>query len=330
MLVVSSPGGKCFTPATIMKIIAVLFSGIRFETIQEILRLNRGWRWVLMYLSARFRLARMTALGIKRLVSAFQAKPPQSTLESIFEELNVEEAVSSLRLDGFFSGVKLSGQVLADLLEFARSNPCFAGGDLNSGFFYANKDIAQTNHSDKIILARYYNITDLPSVQRLVNDPKLVSIATKFLGCIPLNSENRLWWSFAENVPEEERFKYAQSLHFDLEDYRCLRFFFYLTDVGEFDGPHVCVRGSHNRKKLSHLLSIHRRKNEPDVIDYYGNHNVVTITGSAGFGFAEDPFCMHKGLTPVLHNRLILQIQYSMNCYGSGSDLRNPALFHLI
>jgi hypothetical protein len=44
--------------------------------------------------------------------------------------------------------------------------------------------------------------------------------------------------------------------------------------------------------------------------------NLVTICGSAGFGFVEDACCFHKGNPPTDKERLLLQIEYSINDYG--------------
>ena len=47
------------------------------------------------------------------------------------------------------------------------------------------------------------------------------------------------------------------------------------------------------------------------MIDYYGEENIIPIYGTSGFGFAEDPFCFHRGVPPIDKNRLVLQIEYT-------------------
>ncbi len=81
---------------------------------------------------------------------------------------------------------------------------------------------------------------------------------------------------------------------------------FYLTDVDLSSSPHIYVKGSHKKKKLRHQFSILRDRDDQDIIDYYGRENVINICGSVGLGFAEDPFCFHKGTVPVSKDRLIL------------------------
>jgi len=49
--------------------------------------------------------------------------------------------------------------------------------------------------------------------------------------------------------------------HYDLEDYRFIKFMFYLTDVDLFNSPHhIYVKGSHEKKKLGYQFSILRRQ----------------------------------------------------------------------
>jgi hypothetical protein len=121
-----------------------------------------------------------------------------------------------------------------------------------------------------------------------------------------------------------EQLKAAQVFHYDLDDYRFIKFFFYLTDVDLYSGPHVLIRGSHKNKKLSHQLLGVRCASKPDedIVGCYGAENLVTICGPAGLGFAEDATCFHKGTLPTQKERLLLQIEFAINNYG---DIRGAA-----
>lgn len=193
----------------------------------------------------------------------------------------------------------------------------------------------------KIFRGDYFNSSLLcPAIKKLASDPKLLEISAKYLGGEPVLTGSRLWWLFSVNeqnqglLLEDMRFlslkenprEGAYFFHYDLDDYQFLKFFFYLTDVDLSSGAHVCVRSSHKKKKLAHLLSFFRRRSEQDIIDYYGADNVVPICGAAGFGFAEDTFCFHKATPPNLKDRLMLQINFALNDYGNRNDLVEPAL----
>ena len=66
-----------------------------------------------------------------------------------------------------------------------------------------------------------------------------------------------------------------------------LKFFFYLTDVDEYSGPHEFVLKSHLRKKIKHQMSL-KRISDLDILSTYGKENIKTIYGKSGNGFAGD------------------------------------------
>ena len=161
---------------------------------------------------------------------------------------------------------------------------------------------------------------DCEAVRQLQRNPKLLEIATQYLNTKPVHLSTKLWWSYATEASLTERLNFAQVFfHYDLLDYRCLQFFFYLTDVDRFSGPHVYVRGSHQNKKFTHQLSFFTGRSDKEIIDYYGTDNIEVICGKAGLGFVEDPYCFHKGIPPSSKNRLILKIVFGVNSYRSGN-----------
>jgi Phytanoyl-CoA dioxygenase (PhyH) len=172
----------------------------------------------------------------------------------------------------------------------------------------------------------YFNTALLcPAIQKLQTDPKLLAIAEKYLEHEPVHQGNQLWWNFACETTYKQRSQTGQIFHYDLDDYRFLKFFFYLTDVDATSGPHVCVRGSHKQKKLSHTW-LRKRETDADIIGYYGLESLVTICGKAGLGFVEDPLCFHKGITPTHKDRLILQIEFATTDYRMQHDIRDVSM----
>ena len=103
----------------------------------------------------------------------------------------------------------------------------------------------------------------------------------------------------------------AQLFHFDLDDFRQLKLFFYLTDVDESAGPHVAVRGTHASKRLGHELMI-RRLADDEVARAYGAGSIERFCMPAGGGF-EDTYCLHKGQRPTGSERLLLAFNYGIN-----------------
>jgi hypothetical protein len=123
-----------------------------------------------------------------------------------------------------------------------------------------------------------------------------------------------MWWSFpGENFDERLLRLASQTLHFDINDWSSVKFFFYLTDVSADSGPHVYVRRSHRRKRLRDQFTLFAGKPISEVIDFYRAGNFVTICGPAGFGFAEDPFGFHMGKVAQKGPRLVLEIEYGLS-----------------
>lgn len=243
---------------------------------------------------------------------------------SVFQGIKVESLVSALRTDSYALGINLPQDIIQEILNYAHSAPCYAERNPNAKFYYREKEKVQASLGKEVRLGSYFNAEGCAVVRKLEHDPGLLAIAAKFLEAPPIHIATELWWSFPVTGTLFEQLKAAQVFHYDLDDYRFIKFFFYLTDVDECTGPHVLLRGSHKNKKFSHqLLGVRcASKDDKEIVEYYGTENLVTICGSAGLGFAEDSTCFHKGTSPSGKERLLLQIEYAINHYG---DIRSMA-----
>lgn len=291
-------------------------------------------KWLLMLVLTRFKTVPIIANFYKPI------KFNKTGLNrSIFKELNVSNVVESLNKDSFYLGIKLPESILQELISFASCTDCYGDGRYQIGFAYAEKEKAEEKYG-YFIRGQYFN-TSLccPAIKKLATDPKLLDIAANYLGGDPVYAGTKLEWLFS--VSEQNQRVLLKNMnflslknttrsgayffHYDLDDYKCLKFYFYLTDVDLSSGAHFCVRGSHKKKKLAHIFSFFRRCSDEDIISDYGAENVVPICGAAGFGFAEDTFCFHKVTIPSRRDRLTLQIQFTLNDYGH-NDLVDPSL----
>lgn len=242
---------------------------------------------------------------------------------SVFKNIDVDLIVSSLKTDSYYPGLNLPQDVLQNLLEFANSTTCYGSRDIGICFFHREKEYVEALREEQFTIASYLNSTEAcPALQKLETDSGLLAIAAQFLEADPIHVASELLWSFPVSATLLQQLEAAQVFHYDMDDYRFIKFFFYLTDVDPSSGPHVCIRGSHKNKKFSHqLLGVRcASKDDREIVEYYGPENVVMICGQAGFGFVEDSFCFHKGTPPREKARLLLQIEFATNDYG---DLRN-------
>ena len=295
-------------------ILFLLRARLKFN--QEYKYLIKSPKWLLMFVFGRF-------IFIRFLVSYFYKLPALekfSNKPSLFEKLNIEDVVQSLSQDGLYLGINLNQKTIQEIINFAESTKFYAYYDRELTFHISELKNLQVRHNNNFILGDYLDGAKLcPTINQLASDPKLLEIAALYLKSEPKFVETKLYWSFVTQADFEDRMKLGAVLfHHDPIDYHSLKFYFYLTDVDLFSGPHVCVRGSHKNKKIAHQFSLLIGREDRDITDYYGDENVVTVCEKAGFGFAEDPFCFHKATTPSQRERLVLQITFTLNKYRVG------------
>ena len=144
----------------------------------------------------------------------------------------------------------------------------------------------------------------MSSFLRNANDAVNIDIATQYLGCLPTISTVGIRWS----LPGERLQASTQRFHRDPDDWRCLKFFAYLTDVNLGSGPHLYVKGS-NRTAGSLLA---RSIDEGFIKRTYGNNSIQTVLGRSGTTFIADTHGIHAGPVPTDEPRLMLEIGYSI------------------
>lgn len=144
------------------------------------------------------------------------------------------------------------------------------------------------NAGKPILVAQYFNTsTDCPAVSRLLQDPFLELIATRYLGSLPTLVGTNLWWTFPVKASEADRSRHAHLFHRDVDDFRFFKIFFYITDVERGDGAHVCVVGSQAQppiRKPGDRWNI-RRYTDEEISSEHPANRVVEICAPAGTEF---------------------------------------------
>lgn len=149
------------------------------------------------------------------------------------------------------------------------------------------------------------DVIGAPWLLELANDPRMLDIAGAYLGCKPTIGYMACWWSYPTGLGPQQ----AENWHRDADDWRFIKLFVYLTDVGRESGPHVYVRGSASDPRLLKV----KRFDHDEVAETFGEDNMLTMTGKAGDGFFENTFGIHKGQPVQQGTRLIFQVAYSLN-----------------
>lgn len=154
------------------------------------------------------------------------------------------------------------------------------------------------------------HVADIPAAPTLralhdiAFDPTLLRMAASYFGCRPYVDSIQAWWSLSGNSEPEE----AENFHRDNDSIRFLKFFLYLTQVGDDDGPHRFVSGSH----LEPRALDRRRLSDTEVEDAFGADRILTMRGNPGDAFMEDTWGVHKGQLPMAGRRLLVQVRYSI------------------
>lgn len=281
---------------------------VRIPTYLTDLRENPAW--LPMFLLARtlpFR--RMHWFATKQRVSL-----PVSGA-SMFAGLERRDVVAALRTDGIFSGLMLPDPIHREIAEFALTTGCFGNFSRKLEFVAGDHRQAETRFERPILSGHFFERSlDCDAVMAVQRDPLLIDVARQYLGGQAKVITTRIWWSFPTQASEADRSMASlDKYHFDLDDWRMLKFFFNLVDVDEGTGPHVFVKGSHRRRRVKHQLTLLVGHSADEVLDYYGQESAVTLTGRAGSGFVEDPFGFHMGTVPTQKPRLMMEVGFGVS-----------------
>lgn len=277
---------------------------------------------------ARFETVRKIVTAAVRLtnqkqLSRFRDRFEPLRDESPFRDIDRDAFVKTLDRDGLAFGLNLPQNLAAEIRNWALAEPCYADRNSKYGFYLSNKEKTETYLRKPVLLSQYFNTTSVcEPIRRLSEDPVIIDIAASYLGAVPKFVGSNLWWTFPVEASPEDRSKHAHVYHRDVDDFKFLKFFFYLTDVPKSEGAHICVAGSHTAppsKKMSDPWLL-RRYEDNEISDIYDKDSIKEICGAAGTGFAENTLCVHKGSTPKNEPRLILQLQFALFDYGVMND----------
>lgn len=160
-------------------------------------------------------------------------------------------------------------------------------------------------------------ITDISAVQELISDPILINVAQSYLNSVPIFSGVDLGFSAA--VKDEPDMEAAQAFHWDMERLKWLRFFIYLNDVNESNGPHCFIRGTHLTGAIPKpmLSKGYVRHTDTEVIEFFGAVNYREFHATKGTVIAEDSRGLHKGKVLKHGERIMLAFELSNSTFGA-------------
>jgi hypothetical protein len=203
-------------------------------------------------------------------------------------------------------GIAMLGNFV-DMAAITRIRAHLEGADLRERFPPCRGPFKLDAVPDNVHVAEYSteHILASPDVLAIANHPRLLAAAARYLGCKPTISNLSIWWSLPADGTAQE----AENFHRDVDDWRFVKLFVYLSDVGPGAGPHCFVRGSHRSWRFVRK----RRIDDAEVAAVFPAADMLQIQGKTGDAFLEDTFGLHKGQPPRSERRLLFQVEYSVN-----------------
>lgn len=171
-----------------------------------------------------------------------------------------------------------------------------------------NKPLATTFRYDT------NEILESEKIQNIIIDPKILSLCQSYFKTIPIIDVVSSWWSFPSNIPDNYS---AQYWHYDLDRPQWLKMFIFLTNCGEKNGAHKFIKNSHRILNKKFLRKGYVRIEDEIIKDNFQKDKIIMMSAKQGSVLIEDTLGLHKGQKLDEGNRLILQIQYSSNLFGS-------------
>lgn len=281
------------------------------------------------------------------LLSTTVNKAQQDQLRKInFDKQADQVAASEFRTNGTLAlGSLLSKQQIEDITTHLKDKRLYPGHISSRG----NGSTCNFDEAKQKYCQAAYSLSDIlnsPHLLEIANSDQALAIARDYLGCIPTLYSMGCWWSFPQSHTDTA---IAQRYHRDPDDVIFCSLFIYLSDVGADNGPHSFLKGSHNQQLFISLLnerldtkpaaeqffedSVHQDGHASSLdatINSYLNDKVVSYQASAGNGFIEDTYGLHRGEPLKTDDRLAFWARYGVRKTPAYLfDKTEPAVFDI-
>ncbi|HEY9801432.1 MAG TPA: hypothetical protein V6D25_13830 [Leptolyngbyaceae cyanobacterium] len=222
----------------------------------------------------------------------------------------MQSCIEQISDTALYQDFYLQQDLVDEILNFAIINESIEPNTNKLFYALSCKNLPKSNYIYRGLVT---NTHKCQAINEVKFNYKVIEIATKFLGYEPTNITQHLTWSLV--VPESEQLiqqNYpASKWHYDVVGEESITFNFYLTDVNnEREGCHQFIPCSHKNKPWQ-LLFKSSTLDEATLDKYFPQQPKLSVFGSTGYGFIENPLCWHRVKPPTANSRLILQIRYS-------------------
>ena len=144
--------------------------------------------------------------------------------------------------------------------------------------------------------------------QKILFNKTIFFIAQNYFKSAPLFDHLSLTISAKSKNPDSSS---AQLFHFDLDKPKWLKFFIFLNDVDENNGPHFYVPKSHKNSGIVKEIRYRGYERIEDNIVHKNYNDIKLMTAKKGTLLIEDTRGLHKGSAVKKNYRCIAMIQYN-------------------
>jgi hypothetical protein len=243
---------------------------------------------------------------------------------------SLRKHVEEVEREGFASiGPVLSPAQVSEIRAFFQGTPCY---NAHTRAFCDGVPRRIGEGAERFQFGSYSTEDALraPHLLELAVHPEIVGAATRYLGCAPTLYSIHCWWSF----PTEGELQGPVDFHRDIDDFRSLVLFVYLTDIDADTGPTTFIRQTHRADSVARLLAERgpalgdaARGLEPDdlfpprarhgyrkreLYEQLFSGLIEPVYGPAGSGFLADPFSIHRGGPTNRVPRLVAWIRFGL------------------
>ena len=227
-----------------------------------------------------------------------------------FYDSNHTKNVELLQNNGFVVLNPIKKDIIHKIKKIAETNYLIDPWNMKNGCFL------KKDRPLNVTTAFLKNPGIFPEIQSLALNHDSLRLAASYFNCKCVIDSVDVWWSFpTDNDPFE-----AEKFHRDRDSSEFLKWFVYLTDVNQFNGPHEYALDSLNSKHFTKG----GRYEDDSIYEFFSTKKFL---GCEGTNFLENTYGLHRGYKPQEGERLLFQVRYSI--HGSSFRYREEKLKRL-
>ena len=232
----------------------------------------------------------------------------------VISQKKIDEALTSLRTFGYFNfGTVITKDTIACINDSFNHIKC---KQIRKGIVNECLHLPKGTKGLDRIFFEEDQLLKSSAILDLISDKSILYLASQYLGCTPILSNIASWISFYN--PEVNHSEAAQLFHFDMDRIKWVKFFIYLNDVDEKNGPHCVVKKTH--LSGSHPKEIRKRGyariSDKKISKFFPSEDIIEFVGEAGTLIAVDTRAYHKGKILKNGSRRIFQMEFADSLFG--------------